>query len=111
MSPFEELKDRRLYNWGRWGRQDSCRPDPNRLGSAFARYMKDDEDDKDYESVPEPPSIPIDPRDAEKLDAHILRLPSHHKDVIRRHYYREQRMPRLLLDEAVRALAWAMGGR
>lgn len=104
---FDDLKLDRLPNWGRWGRQDSCRPDPQRVGSTIARFVKDDPD-KDYEGVPEPAEIPIDHRDAERLDGFILRLPSHHKDVIRRHYYRNQCMPRLLLDQAVRALAWSI---
>jgi len=105
---FDELKLDRLPNWGRWGRQDSCRPDPQRVGSTIARFVKDDPDDRDYEAAPEPAELPIDHRDAERLDGFILRLPRHHRDVIRRHYYQHQPMPRMLLDHAVRALVWSI---
>lgn len=104
---FDDLKIDRLPNWGRWGRQDSSRPDPQRVGSTIAR-MASGVPDKDYEGVPEAAAPPIDHRDAEFLDRYILALPTHHRDVIRRHYYRKQPMPRMLLDEAVRALSWKL---
>lgn len=100
---IDDLKLVRLPNWGRWGRQDSCKPDSQRLGSTIASRMGRDPDqdyDEPVDSVPEG----IDERDAERLDGFIRQLSADHREIIRRCYYREEAIYRVHLDASVRAL-------
>lgn len=108
LSQFDILKLHRLPNWGRWGRQDGDKPrDHVSLAGEFVgEDLRDGADADKAVSVPPPP---IDWRDAELLDAHIVRMSGRHRAAIIARYYRQERVPRLELDWAIRMLQDAMG--
>ena len=66
LSEFDYMLKVRLPNWGRWGRQDDCRPDPE-AGSAsiysMGRADRQGEDEAPTDATPQ-----IDHADAERLD-------------------------------------------
>ena len=100
-SEFERLRDHRLYGWGAWGRQDTDRPNPEAVGySICADYLPEA---GDYEGEAPPTFIYINQRDAEYLDGFIRQLENKHKQIIRMHYYLQQKRWDQL-DAAVRSL-------
>jgi hypothetical protein len=95
----------RLVNWGRWGRQDSDRPDANAVtGSIYAMGRADRQGEGESGEDAEGPMDPIDPRDAERLDRHITRLRPEHKRAVSGYFYRRRPVARPAVDEAIRAL-------
>ena len=108
VTQFDDLKERRLPNWGRWGRQDDCIPRVG--GSLSSEYVGDDlRDGEDAQRAVEARPDPIDWRDAEDLDQYIGKLAHRHREAIRARFYKHQRVPRLELDWAIRMLQDAMG--
>lgn len=108
-SLFDKLYLERLPNWGRWGRQDSCKPDPNHGSSSIYEQGKPSEDgDEGWGSETVGDAIvPIDVRDAEEMDCWIRQLAGHHRTVIRWVWYRRDnkvRPTKLTVDAAVRAI-------
>ena len=108
LSQFDVLKMHRLPNWGRWGRQDAGAPRTH-VSLTGELLGEDNRDGADAEAAPTPRPPPIDWRDAEQLDAYIVRLATRHREAIRYRYYLHQRVPRLELDWAIRMLQDAMG--
>lgn len=95
----------RLVNWGRWGRQDSDRPDANAVtGSIYAMGRADRQGEGDSGEDAEGPMDPIDHRDAERLDRNIARLRPEHKRSVSCYFYRRRPVARAAVDEAIRAL-------
>lgn len=103
LSDFEVMWSR-LIGWGRWGRQDSCRPDPESVTAGIYDMGKDDERELDEDAAPEDSPEPINSRDAENLDGYIMQLRQDHRRHIRVYFYKRQHVYRPLLDEAVRAM-------
>ena len=103
LSDFDVMLKMRLPNWGRWGRQDSDRPDPEGGCGSIYQMGRGDRTGED-EAPPEPPPPRINHMDAERLDRLIQRLPMTPRHVICGHFYkrRESYMPKV--HAAVRAL-------
>lgn len=59
----------RLWNWGRWARPDSV--DPGECASAERRFVAARPDD---EALQRSAQVPIDPEDAERIEAAVCRL-------------------------------------
>lgn len=98
----------RLVNWGRWGRQDSCKPDCNAgSGSIYGMGRADRQGeqiiDGEIEADDDPPPR-IDSQDAENLDTMIHKLRGAHYNAVRRYFYRFQPINRELVAESIRAL-------
>ena len=96
LSDFDVMLKMRLPNWGRWGRQDSDRPDPEAGSGSIYQMGRADRAGED-EETPELPPPRIDHRDAERLDRLIQRLPMTHRQVICGHFYKrkESYMPKV----------------
>lgn len=103
LSDFE-LMWSRLLNWARWGRQDSCRPDPESVTAGIYEMGRANRQGDDEEDAPEDMPEPIDGRDADILDGYIRQLRADHKRTVRIYFYKRQHVYRPLLDEAVRAM-------
>lgn len=104
LSDFDQMWTR-LLNWGRWGRQDSCRPDPESVTAGiYDMGRADRQGEGDSGDEAELPLAPINGRDADNLDGYIRQLRGDHKHNIRTYFYRRQHVYRPLLDEAVRAV-------
>ena len=103
LSEFDYMLKVRLPNWGRWGRQDSCRPDPE-AGSGSIYEMGRADREGDGEEAPEELPPGIDSPDAEALDAYITRLGLSHKHVIIQHFYKRKEGMYPHVHAAVRAL-------
>ena len=104
LSDFDQMWAR-LLNWGRAGRQDSCRPDPESVTAGIydmgrADRQGEGESGEDAELPPEP----INGRDADNLDGYIRQLRTDHRHHVREYFYRRHHVYRPLLDEAVRAV-------
>lgn len=106
LSDFDVMYER-LENWGRWGRQDSDRPDPE-AGTAQIYEMgrADRQGDQEHadgsvDAEDEPPAR-IDSRDADNMDGYIRQLGRYHYQSVRRYFYLRWSMPRP--DEAIRML-------
>lgn len=94
----------RLVNWGRWGRQDSCRPDPESVTSSIyslGRANRQGEGDDEGPADDQP--TPIDHKDAEAVDRIVVRLAIGHRVTIKRAFYLRTAVYRPTLDEAIRA--------
>jgi hypothetical protein len=102
------MRDQRLVNWGRWGRQDSGRPDNERGSSsiyAMGRADRQGEQVIDGEiEVADEPAPKLDEKDAEYLDGYIAQLSELHRQIIRQKYYKRLAVHRLDVDAAVRGL-------
>jgi len=94
----------RLLMWGRWGRQDTCRPDPESVVAGIYHMGRADRKGDDEEDAPEDPPEPINARDCDNLDGFIRQLRGDHRKHIRIYFYKRQHVYRPLLDEAVRAM-------
>ncbi len=104
-SDFDVMRNIRLPNWGRWGRQDDGRPDPEWGCGSIYNMGKKDETERDEEAAPEPPLPKIDHKDAELLDALIRdRLAEAHKHAIRGFFYKRQAWMLPKVPAAIRAL-------
>lgn len=104
LSDFDVMWQR-LVMWGRWGRQDTCRPDPESVTAGIydmGRADRQGEGESGEES--EPDAEPINSRDADNLDGYIRQLRRDHREHIRIYFYRRKHVYRPLLDEAVRAV-------
>lgn len=97
-----EVMWHRLENWARWGRQDSCRPDPE-AGSGSIYHMGRENWGRDEDAAPEEPNR-INTPDAEALDLLIRRLHMRRRESVIRYFYRRRPVYRPLLDLAVRSL-------
>ena len=104
LSDHEDAKQRRLPNWGAWGRQDTCKPDPERGSSSIYQMGKQDETDRDEDAGPTEVPLRIDAADAEIIDGWLRQLCATDLHVIRRKYYLRLPVPLLDLDASVRAL-------
>jgi hypothetical protein len=108
LSEHEVMRDQRLPMWGRWGRQDSNRPDNERGSSSIylmGRADRQGEQIIDGEiEVQDDPVPKLDTKDAEYLDGYIAQLSELHKQIIRQKYYKRLPVHRLDVDAAVRAL-------
>jgi hypothetical protein len=109
LSEHEYTRDVRLPNWGRWGRQDSGKPDNERGASSIYQRGKKDETERDDDAVPEDPNPPINQDDAESLDGWVIQLSELHKQIIRAKFYKRQQVHISDTDAAVRALLDLMG--
>lgn len=104
LSDFELMKQERLPNWGRWGR------DPGRrivTSTVYDQGKRDnnpgvDEDGEYTETHDEAPRIDV--VDAEFLDSHIMRLPRERRNTIRSAFYQHANVAGAALNEAIRAL-------
>lgn len=110
LSPHDDIKFRRLPNWGFWGRHDTCKPDPERGTSSVYSLGKRDLRDLD-EDAPQKHDVihRVDYVDAEIIDAWMRKLMSyspHAFTIIRRRYYHrpEVRTSNLSVDRAIRTL-------
>ena len=104
LSDFEVMWQR-LLNWGRWGRQDSCRPDPESVTAGIydmGRADRQGEGESGDDAEPEP--APINGRDADNLDGYIRQIRGDHRHNVCVYFYRRRHVYRPLLDEAVRAV-------
>ena len=108
LSEHEVMRDQRLVNWGRYGRQDSCRPDNERVSSSIymmGRADRQGEQIIDGEvEVQDDPIPKLDTKDAEYLDGFIAQLSELHRQIIRQKYYKRLPVHRIDVDAAVRAL-------
>ena len=113
MTPeFAYMLKFRLPNWGRWGRQDSDRPDPEAGSGSIYQMGRADRTGED--DTPELPPAPINHADAEKLNDLIGtddprsgcpgRIAQKHRRVIRAFFYKRNEPYGLKVDAAVRAL-------
>lgn len=100
LSDFEVMWAR-LDNWGRWGRQDDCRPDPE-CGSGSIYDMGKTKDRDDDESVVEEFPTRIDQQDGDLIDGYIRQLSDQHRKNIRTHFYLRRFVPDRYLNESVR---------
>lgn len=101
----------RLVNWGRWGRQDDCRPDPESVtGSIYSMGRANRQGEGDDDGPAEPDAPPIDHHDAEAIDRLIVkRVAAQHRITIKRAFYLRVSVWRPTLDEAIRAMIDADG--
>jgi hypothetical protein len=111
LSDFDLMRWHRLPNWGRWGRDDPDKPDPNKCGrSICADYIPRGDDGEGWGEEgaigAKPP--PVDFRDAENLDGFIQQLDAERRQHIRRFFYLRQPVRWELLDEAIRGLLDAL---
>ena len=104
LSDYEYMRNIRLPNWGRWGRQDVDKPDPER-GTANIYNMGRADREGVGDEAPEPPPAAIDQRDAEYLDRLIgNRIGRTHRHVICGYFYKRNESFRHKVPEAIRAL-------
>ena len=104
LSDFDHMKER-LHAWGRWGRQDCGRPDPETGCGSIYQMGKQDETERDPEAAPEPPPPKIDHKDCEWLDILLLnKMGREHRNSIRNYFYKRRLVAREKIDEAVRAM-------
>lgn len=104
LSDFDIMWER-LINWGRAGRQDTCRPDPESVTAGIydmGRADRQGEGESGEEA--EPDAAPINGRDADNLDGYIRQLRGDHRFSVCEYFYRRKFVYRPKLDEAVRAL-------
>jgi hypothetical protein len=95
----------RLENWGRWGRQDSCRPDPESVtAGVYDMGRADRQGEGESGEDAEPGPVRIDAKDAERLDPLILALRHDRRRLVCLYFYRRRGVSRPLLAEAVRAV-------
>lgn len=106
LSEFDVLRKYRLPNWGRWGRHDPDKPDPNRCGHSICVVYIPDGDEKGWvDGVVDVYETPIDFRDAEELDLFIKQMHQTRRQYIRRFFYLQKDDVRWQdLNEAIRAL-------
>ena len=104
LSDFDVMLKVRLPNWGRWGRQDSDRPDPESGCGSIYQMGRGDRTGED-DAPPEPPPPRIDHRDAERLDQLILYgLVPAHRQIICGHFYKRKDSYMPKVHAAIRAL-------
>ncbi len=84
MNDVEDMRTRRLPNWGFCGRQDENRPDPESCGISLSGQFSALWWGEDAETEP---IRKADHYDAELLDVFIRQLPSAHLSVIKRSFY------------------------
>ncbi len=110
LSDFDVMWER-LENWGRDGRSNPDRPDPE-AGTAQIYHMgradkgageQTDTEGESFWNDDDPPPT-VDSRDAENLDGYIRQLGERHRNNVRGYFYKRRHIPRLSIDEAVRAL-------
>ena len=99
----------RLWNWGRWTRQGLGPNLGYPAGSPWAQgwipAQAWDRQGWGDMGPPEPAPIPVDVRDAVRVDDAIRQLwGSEHYHVIKRHYHLDMRQHRDDLDRALRSL-------
>lgn len=108
-SDYDLMLRVRLPNWGRWGRQDSGRPDPERGASGIYSMGKQDERDLDPEAAPDVRQS-IDAEDAERIDLLIRKVADRHRHVLRMYFYRRNLGFSPWVPQAIRALLDAEAG-
>jgi hypothetical protein len=102
----------RLVNWGRAGRQDNGRPDPESItGSIYSMGRADRQGEGDSGDDAEGPADPIDHRDADIIDGYIMRLRADHKRHVIAYFYKRKPVHRPLVDESIRMLCDMDDGR
>ena len=100
-----DVMRQRLENWGKWSRQDSCRPDPEAITAHI--YDMGRTRDRDEEAAPEDLPVPIDGRDADNIDGYLCQLRTRSPAYfyrLRNYFYKRWPVNRMSLDEAIRAL-------
>ena len=103
LSDFDRMRNVRLPNWGRWGRQDSSRPDPEAGSGSIYQLGRADREATD--EAPEPPPPRIDDKDAEWLDGLIgKKIAVEHRFVICGYFYKRKESFYPKVNAAVRAL-------
>lgn len=103
LSDFDRMRNVRLPNWGRDGRRDPGRPDPEAGSGSIYQLGRADRESLD--EAPEPPPPPIDEKDAEWLDYLISKkLPLEHRHVICGYFYKRRESFYPKVNAAVRAL-------
>jgi hypothetical protein len=111
LSDFDVMVGR-LVNWGRWGRQDTDKPDANAVtGSIYGMGRADRQGEGDSGEEAEGPMDPIDHLDADRLDRMIMRLAVAHRRSVSCYFYRRAPVARMAVDEAIRALCDIDEGR
>lgn len=106
LSDFDVLHELRLPNWGRAGRCDTGKPDPEAVcGGIYDMGRAPDIGDNwvATESAPDD-SLPVFHKDAEELDAFIRQTPQRHKEVIINYYYKRSHVRLDDVWAAIRAL-------
>jgi hypothetical protein len=99
LSDFDRMWER-LEDWGRDGRTNSDRPDPE--SGTGNIYNMGKTRDRDEEEAPSEPARKIDARDCDLLDGYIRQLGSVHRNRIRVYFYLRHYMPKQLVCESVR---------
>lgn len=108
LSPFDDLKERRLPNWGRSGRRAARLPSAG-IASIYDAGKKDNrpgvDSNKEYSETHDDGPPRIDERDADNLDGFIMQIGANHRKVLCDQFYRQKsRASRYDLDAAVRCL-------
>ncbi len=104
LSDFDRMLKERLPQWGRWGRQDCGRPDPEAGSGSIYSMGKKDERELDEEAAPEPPPPRIDTIDCEMLDRLIFNLERDHRNAVKDFFYKRRAVPMGKVFAAVRAV-------
>lgn len=100
LSDFDVMWQR-LENWGRWGRQDDSRPDPE-CGSGSIYELGKSNDAVDNDTSADDLPTAIDQRDGDLLDGYIQQLSAIHRKNIKTHFYLRRFVPDRYLCESVR---------
>lgn len=96
----------RLHNWARWTQYDALPNLDVKEPAIFRMYLPHLalDDGYGYDGPPEASPKSIDTKDAELIDRHICWLNLVHRSTIKRHYLDHDRIDKLIVDEACRAL-------
>ena len=98
------MRDLILPAWGRQGRINADKPDPERGASSIYGMGKQDETERDEDAAPEAPLDRLTEAHWEALDFAIRQLAEIHRVIICDKYYRRRQITIMDTDAAVRAL-------
>ncbi len=118
---FDELKFRRLENWGLVARQDPCRPKGAVINHLYTQMIPDGEDDGYGEitgdtvvveqAAPAKAEVELDHGDAEVIGKWIILLSQGHRATLAQRYVvRIDHVCKDRVDAAIRALEQRMTG-
>lgn len=92
-----------LWNWARWTWHDAL-PDLDCGGPSWAEFWKPSGNARDYgwgdPTPPEAPPVPIDEKDAARIDRLLMRLAWKHRRILIRHFAHRDRQRQEDVDHA-----------